>query len=190
MIDLRECTTLQLMPEVLRKDPEIQAAGYALTETAKMLMDRIDKTGVYAAIDILPEKIVDLMAVELRTQYYEEDLDIGTKRDLVKNTLKWYCRAGTPAAVNELAKVVFGSGSRVEEWFDYGGEPYWFKIIVDDQEHLLTDEQWAKIERMIQYVKNARSHLGSIQYLRQGKNRLHTGMGVSGYMVSVIGKGA
>ena len=70
MIDLRECMTLDVMPEVFRKDLRIQAASYALRKTACMLMEKIDRTSVYAKLDLLPESIVDLLAVEFRAKYY------------------------------------------------------------------------------------------------------------------------
>ena len=69
MINIRDGTTLDLIPEALRKEPEIQAASFALHETAQMLMDKIDRAMVYAGIDILPEEIVDLLAEEFRAQY-------------------------------------------------------------------------------------------------------------------------
>ena len=69
MINIRKGTTLDLLPEALRKEPEIQAASCAVHETAKMLLDKIDRAMVYAGIDILPEEIVDLLAEEFRAQY-------------------------------------------------------------------------------------------------------------------------
>ena len=41
MIKLKDCSTLQLMPEIFRKDPGLQAASYALKKTAKMLLKKI-----------------------------------------------------------------------------------------------------------------------------------------------------
>lgn len=187
MININECDSLQLMPEALKKSAKVQAASFALAETIRMLLKKIDQTSVYARIDTMPEKIVDLLAVELRTQYYDEDISLAEKRSLVKSTLSWYCKAGTPAAMQELIQIVFGNQSTVEEWWQYGGDPYMFKIIVDDQESLLTKEKWDKVVKSIHYVKNARSHLESILYLRAGRQKLHAGIGAGGYTLSVIG---
>ncbi len=83
MIELRECEPLNLMPLALRKDEYIQAQSYALKETAVMLLEKIYQASVYACIDILPEKIVDLLAEELRAQYYDTSLPVEEKRKAV-----------------------------------------------------------------------------------------------------------
>ena len=74
MIDLRDCLTIQVMPEVFRQDAQIQAASHALRQTMRMLLEKVDRASVYAGIDLLPDAIVDLLAEELRAQYYDHTL--------------------------------------------------------------------------------------------------------------------
>ena len=40
-----------------------------------------------AVIDELPERILDVLAVELRTPYYQESMNLETKRNIIKRTL-------------------------------------------------------------------------------------------------------
>ena len=188
MIDFQKGEITQILPSNIRADPKVQAISFAIHKQIEKIVEKTMNIGIYAKIDVLPEDILDLMAVELRSQYYEQDMPLDKKREIIKNTMAWYYRAGTPAAVKELIQVVFGTGSTLSEWWEYGGEPYLFKIIVDDQENLLTEEQWKKIQQSLKYVKNTRSHLESVQYLRYGKTMLNAGIGVSGYTLSVIGK--
>jgi P2-related tail formation protein len=42
-----------------------------------------------------------------------------------------YSKLGTSFAVEEVIKTYFGDG-RVEEWFEYDGEPYHFKVYATD----------------------------------------------------------
>lgn len=86
MIDLRDCEPVELMPEALRDDAQIKAMSYALRETARMLLEKIDPVTVYAGVDILPEQIVDLLAVEFRAQYYDTSLPVLEKRKAVKKS--------------------------------------------------------------------------------------------------------
>lgn len=187
MIDFYNGQIVDILPDSIRGDPVVTAISYAVSNMVKRIVQNADKSCIYAAVDVLDEDILDLLAVELRSQYYSSDLAIDKKRNIIKNTLSWYYKAGTPSAMLELVRIVFGPNSRVEEWWQYSGEPYMFKIVVDDQEHLLTDEQWEKMKQIIKYVKNTRSHLESIQYLRAGEMKLHAGIGTVGYSVSVIG---
>lgn len=109
------------------------------------------------------------MAAELRTQYYRQDLDIGTKRRLVKGTLSWYMTAGTPEAVEELIQAVFGEGE-VKEWFEYDGKPYYFKVVTSA---ILTPDISDFFIKMIQRVKNTRSHLDAVEIRRTIKQSLY-----------------
>lgn len=154
MIKLCDAEIKDLLPGNLKSN-EVIAFSYALKKACGYVLDRVDRIELYTNIDKLPENILDYLALELRTQYYDEKLDITIKRELIKNTLPWYMKAGTAAAVRELLTTVIGSGS-VEEWFDYGGNPFMFKITTNEQ---LTSENMEKFAAIIDNVKNARSQL-------------------------------
>lgn len=79
--------------------------------------------------------------------------------------------AGTPAAVEELVAIVFGEGE-VSEWFEYGGEPYWFKIRTNA---LLTEDMTTYFSEMIRRVKNTRSHIEAIEIHRTIEQTLYAG---------------
>ena len=59
MIDLKNCSPMQLTPEALREDPCVQAAAFAMQQTGAWLLEQIDRTSVYASIDLLPENILE-----------------------------------------------------------------------------------------------------------------------------------
>lgn len=175
MINLRECEPLSIMPLALRKDVQIQAASYAFRETAKMLMEKVDQASVYAGIDILPEKIIDLLAEELRAQYYDTSLPIEDKREAVKKALLWYCRAGTVSAVKELTNLVWRSDSaKVQEWFEYDSDPYLFRILLGT-DMCIEEELINAFLDAVWKVKNTRSHLESITFMRRLDNTLYVG---------------
>ena len=120
----------------------------------------------------MPEKILDLLAIEMRTQYYDEELEVEKKRVIIKNTLTWYQYAGTPSAVEELVKVVFGEGE-VLEWFQYGGEPFHFKIVTNAD---LMPGANVLFDNMIKKVKNTRSVLESIRISRENTQEIFAGL--------------
>lgn len=162
MTKLYDSQIAQIMPDKLAEIPEVQALSYAIAKGVRRMLGYCSNISVYAEIDTMPEYALDLLAVELDTQYYDTDLDIESKRRLIKGTLVWYMGAGTPSAVEELVTAVFGEGE-VSEWYEYGGEPYYFKILTNA---FLTPDLNEMFAKMIKRVKNARSHLEAIEIHR------------------------
>ncbi len=175
MIKLKDCEPLNIMPLALRKDEYVQAASYAFKKTAVMLIEKIDFTSVYAGIDFLPEKIIDLLAEELRAQYYDISLPVEDKREAVKKALLWYCKAGTVSAVTELTNLVWKSDSaEVQEWFEYESAPYLFRIVLGTDMNIEEELINAFLDALWK-VKNTRSHLESIAFRRRLEQNLYTG---------------
>lgn len=164
MISYYDGQLTDIMPFHINKEPEVQALSYALQQGTKLLYRYNQRLYLYTKFDEQPEEIVDLLAAELRTQYYQTNMDLDTKRKIVKNTLVWYMTAGTPAAVEELVKAVFGKDGEVKEWWEYGGKPYCFRI---KSEIPLTENNMDNFIRIIQKVKNTRSHLEAVEVFRQ-----------------------
>ena len=44
------------------------------------------KRKIYVAIEKLNEDVLDLLALEMRSQYYSDAMDIQKKREIIKNT--------------------------------------------------------------------------------------------------------
>ncbi len=173
MIKLYDSSITDILPEAIKEKPEVIALGYALKMAVRRLMDYCENISIYAAIDILPDHILDALALDLNTQYYDDTFDIEVKRGLIKNTLVWYSTAGTPSTVKELVTAVFGGGE-VTEWFEYGADPYWFKVSTDT---ILTEDIVSYFASMIRRVKNIRSHLGAIEVQRSAELDFYVGVG-------------
>lgn len=162
MVDLKESDIKHLLPAVLKNSDQVKALGFALDNQIKLLIDTAYNSLIYANIAKLPEKMIDLLAVELRTMYYDERLPLETKRTLVINTIKIYQKLGTPAAVKEMVTYVCGN-AEIEEWYNYEGNPYLFRVYVTCNREKITYAH-KNIVRLINSVKNARSWLEYIHY--------------------------
>jgi P2-related tail formation protein len=180
MINLYDSNITDILPEPFLEDQNVIALGYAIRQGVRRLIEYCQNISVYAVIDNAPDNVLDMLAVELNTQYYEDTMDIETKRKLVANTLIWFMRAGTPAAVEELVAAVFGEG-KVVEWFEYGGDPYWFKIRTNA---ILTPDMDTYFSEMIQRVKNTRSHLEAIEISRTIDAKICAGGATSYYCIN------
>lgn len=174
MISYYDGQITDILPGNITKKPEVKALSYALQQACRLLYRYSRRLYIYTSLDEQPEEVIDLLASELRTQYYRSTLDLDTKRRLVKNTLIWYMSAGTPEAVEELVAAVFGEGE-VNEWFEYDDKPYYFKIKTNA---ILTLEMNDFFSIMIRRVKNTRSHLRAIDIHRTVNHELFSGAAV------------
>lgn len=171
----------QSTPENL-KDAATKAFMYACDKQFSKLLQRAEKVKVWCAIQNVDEKCLDLLAAENRVQYYDTSLSLETKRQLVLNSFIWHMYAGTPGAVEELVQAVFGEGM-VQEWFEYDGEPFHFKISTNAT---LTPEINEIFSTMIEKVKNTRSIMEPIIISRKSELEIYTGMVSMKYSKTII----
>ncbi len=182
MINYYDGQMADIMPGNITRNPEVRALSYALQQACQLLYRYSQRIYIYSRLDEQPEEIIDLLAVELRTQYYNAELDIETKRGLVQNTLIWYMSAGTPAAVEELVATVFGEGS-VSEWYEYGGAPYTFKIKTNA---VMMGDEIEYFTKLIKRVKNTRSHLEAIEFNRTTEGIIYAGCAQSSVFIAPV----
>lgn len=161
MIKFEDAEILDILPGSLTDDPEVKALSAASKALNQLLCRNIVRLYVYGNLDICQENVIDYLAKELHTQYYDDTLPVETKRELIKKTLDWHIVAGSPAAVEQLMQIITGTGEVVENWdFDHGETgPYLFDI---NSSARFTEDTFKQISKMIRNVKNVRSHLRNI----------------------------
>ena len=126
MTELKDSRFTELLPSDLKNDTETQAFAYAVSRQVHQIIRFADAACIYIAIDSVPEPVLDLLAVELRTSVYKQTYSVAIKRALVKESLIFYDQMGTPAAVNRIIEAVFGVGY-IKEWWECGLQPHHFK---------------------------------------------------------------
>lgn len=182
MIKYKDAEPASVLPYILSSDPDIASISYAYKKAMKKMIDTSVQTVLYADIDCMDEELLDLMALECRTQYYVESLPIDTKRKLIKNSLIWHQGAGTTGAVNELIDAVLGEGEIVE-WFNFGGAPGTFKILTSAK---LNDSSLKQFQNIISKVKNISSSLISVEQSCKIDINLYVGASIVQSMKTVI----
>lgn len=159
MIKLNRSRFTDIMPENLAEQPEVQAIAYAVGRQIEKLCACADGARTYAAIHSMPEKVLDLLAVELRTPAYDETYSVKVKRALIEGSLLFYTQMGTPAAVNRIIETIFVSG-HISEWWEYGGEPYHFKAHTTNPS--ITEADVEEFRRVLGTVKRLSAWLDEI----------------------------
>ncbi|WP_286735235.1 phage tail protein I [Intestinimonas sp. UBA1698] len=159
MIKLNGSRFTAAMPENLKEQPEVQAIAYAVGRQVEKLCAYADSARTYAAIQSMPERVLDLLAVELRTPAYDENYSIKVKRALIEGSLLFYTQMGTPAAVERIIETIFGSGY-ISEWWEYGGSPYHFKAYTTNP--AITSDDVEEFKRVLGSVKRLSAWLDEI----------------------------
>ena len=163
MINFSEADLLSVLPEHLEQ-VQTEALSAAVKEGLQKLQTYSRAASVYASIPELPDEVLNLLAVELRTQYYNPEDRRDRREKMVEQTLAWYLRGGTGSVLTEYLGALY-QGGRLEEWYHYGGNPYFFKAMIDLE---LDDEietgTGDKIAERIRAYKNVRSWLEELAF--------------------------
>lgn len=160
------------LPESLNRDN--------LAEVAQVIDEKLHELDalnelicIYPRIDELSSNLIDALAIQFHVDFYDTGLSLDKRRALVKNSIRWHMRKGTKGAVQELVQTVFESGV-VSEWFEYGGEPYHFKIDLLTAPEI-TQENLDLIVKVVNTVKNVRSWLDSLGFKRKTTGQVFIG---------------
>lgn len=169
---------LKLQTKTMQKDQDVQGFTSALNEQIQKLASEVINLLTYSRIDQLPEDVLDILAWQFSVDWYDTESDIDTKRKAINEALIVNQIRGTPAAVQRVVEIYFGDG-HVEEWFDYGGLPYNFRVVTNNPS--ATNEKAELLTKAVDSVKNLRSRLETV-IIQQVENMdlymgfaLHTG---------------
>lgn len=171
--NLKEIKLEDLLPQSLKIDEGVICAARALDDELKKTTEMIVFCLIISRIDDLPESIIDLLAWQWHVDYYDYDLPITTKRKLVKESLDWHRIKGTPAAVEKVVTAAFKS-AQVQEWYEYGGQPFRFKVNMI-KEGMPSLEKLDSLKRSIDTAKNVRSWLEDISFRRDISSNIFYG---------------
>lgn len=156
MINIENITLLDLLPKSVKKDPTIVAISKSLDKYMKENIELRKRLNFMHRIDEIEDgRFLDALAYQFHVDFYDHTLSLEKKRKLIKSSIPQHKKKGTPAAVEGLITNLFGSGE-VHEWFEYGGKPYFFKIMVDISAF---SDGLDIFFRALDTVKNTRSHL-------------------------------
>lgn len=144
---------LRAFPYALTRDNDKQKLAESIADDIARLVSNADLARILPRIDELPEEVLDILAADFKVEWYEVNAPISFKRKTIKECILVHKFKGTKYAVETALHSVF-TDAKVEEWFEYGGEPFHFKLTVygssggSDLKGLIA---------RIQYAKNLRS---------------------------------
>lgn len=166
MIKLTDARLTDALPKTLAEQPWVQALAEASRKMRRRVMAYADRTRLFCDIGEASEEALDALAVELQTPLYKNDYPLTVKRQIVKNSMLYYIRSGTRGAVEELLADIY-QGAEVEEWFEYGSKPNYFRVAIDISRTTVPVAEMtpAELESWLYSVKRASSALESLSYM-------------------------
>lgn len=154
-----------LIPGSIAEDPQVEAAVLALDGQLADINSHLIQTIILPRIDELSEAILDLLLWEFHITLDEGAglaVSVEEKRDLVRRAVEIHRLKGTKAALLRIFEMLSMRGV-ISEWYEYGGEPYKFKVeILELSERGLDEQTYVLLERLIDEYKNVRSWLDEL----------------------------
>ena len=157
---------LSTLPVVLAEDREMRALADPIAEALAARVPEIDLIRLFSRIDELPEDLLDILAYDFKADWWEYDATLEEKRAVFKKIWYVHRHKGTKASVETAIGALF-QGAAVSEWFEYGGEPYHFRMNVpirEEQVRSSADGYKDRVFFLVNYFKNLRSVLESISF--------------------------
>lgn len=174
---LQDIQLEQLLPLFMREDPANVAMACVASEALQVFASEILKLSTFDALDLLKTTELDALAEELNVLWYDKALTDEQKRVLLLQSDQVYMRLGTVQAAQDVITAVFGE-SNIEEFYQYGGRPHFFRIEVKAA-NALSAENEAKLLRMLDKVKRKSQWLDKIYTNTLGNLPLNIGLHTS-----------
>lgn len=152
---------LATFPPTLAWDDDKRKLAESISESIAQIMTDTDKAAIFTRIDDLDEPLLDILAADFNVDWYDYEGTVEEKRKTIRECIDVHRYKGTKYAVETALKSVY-ENVRVSEWFEYGGEPYQFKVTIYDSANDV--EKRSRIIDKIKYYKNLRSVLDDIVF--------------------------
>ncbi len=147
------------LPYSITRDTDKEKLAQVVAEELVKNVNFTDYSAIFPRIDGLPEEVLDILAYDLKIDWYEADAPLWNKRQAVKDCILVHKFKGTKYAVETALRSMYNS-AEVTEWFEYDGEPFHFRVNVYGS----TGSGLKTLYLKIQYAKNLRSVMDSVQF--------------------------
>lgn len=154
MKELKNARLSETLPESILRDEKIKALAAGIDAELERLTAATREVMHLPRLDELTGRILDLLAWQFHVDFYTPlTLSDEIKRNIIRESIAWHRRKGTVSAVEDV-NAMFSRKIKVQEWYEYGGEPYWFRVTTAP---FKSEEELAEWTRRIYDAKNVRS---------------------------------
>lgn len=133
-----------LLPRFMRVQEDDRAMADALSVLLSARGRRCMEMSVWEMVREMDETVLDAVAEAFGLAWWRPDWSPSVKREMLGKAEQIRLGIGTKATLEGVLQVYFSDPSlTVEEWFDYGGKPYTFRILTNE----------ATVQRQLQFAR-------------------------------------
>lgn len=159
---------LASFPLALQGDQSVAALAEAIAETLAGRTEEIGRLSIYPRIDQLDEKLLDILAYDFKVDWWDADYTLEEKRRTLKDSWRVHKLMGTKAAVETAISAIYPH-TTVLEWWEYGGEPYHFRLDINITNDSIDSAKQRRVLERLNYYKSLRSHNDGVTYFVEAK---------------------
>ena len=137
---LKDVDIIKLCPAFMREDKTNQILANGVNNIFHTWSTDMDRLPVINQLDKLKVAELDQLASDNNIFWYDYKASIAVKRSIIKNAGIVFNRLATVWAVESVMND-YMPGTELQEWFDYDGEPGYFRIVTTNTSVLKTDIQ-------------------------------------------------
>lgn len=163
MIKLRDTGLIEGLPQIVASQHWVKVIDAVYRERQRKVLEAADKLHVYSGIDSAPEEMLDILAVQFKVDWYDTGYPLETKRRVIKTALEVRCYCGTEWAVAKAISAIYPS-ARIKEWYDYGGTPGHWRLVVDATNEEVPFYTARQVEKKLGYARRCTAHLEHVTY--------------------------
>lgn len=165
MIKLDNSSVLELIPQSIVSDDIITAAKI-LDSRFSVTVQAVNKINMYGNLHELEDDILDHLLYKHHVTDLEGKALAATKEEkvnLILNSDYMHEIKGTGEAIEHILRLLNIRG-KVSEWFEYGGDPYYFRLdLVEIENRGFGQRELTLLTQLINIYKNRRSWLDTIK---------------------------
>ena len=163
------------LPAALQKDPSAVALAEAMADLLARRPEEIEQLRIYPVIDRLDERLLDILAYDFKVDWWDSEYSLEEKRRTLKDSWRVHKLLGTKAAV-EMAISAIYPRTTVLEWWEYGGEPYHFRLDINITNDSIDSVKQCRVLERLNFYKSLRSHNDGVTYfVEAGAASIKTG---------------
>lgn len=158
---------LRTLPTVLQNDPHMQALAAAIAAELEKLAREPRLAQIYTRIDELDETMLDALAADFKVDWWLPEATLEEKRNALK--MSWYVHKhlGTKSAIETAVADYLGTG-KVEEWFEYGGQPHHFRVASENNTAIITNyDAFMSVLEVVQRRSSVLEHITALLHHTQ-----------------------
>jgi len=179
-------STIDIVPSSIANDPQVQAACYAIDQELLAIYGCIPSVLFIPNILTISQPLIDILMWQFHVDVWQGwggPLTDDKKRHLILQSISWHAKKGTKWAVEQMLNTIFQK-AYVTEWYQYGGRPYFFKVVV--QEAISDPVQLNILTEAINALKNERSWMEGYEVATTVPHHLWTSIAVCAYKNIIV----